>query len=540
MGETGGKSVAGELVLDETVTHSAAGSARQRPEVTAGDLWRTFRGAAPALLAGLILLGWAFTTEAMAAWRVWMDSTAYSHCLFVLPIALYLAWDRRGHVVGVPIVALPWAGALVLPMGVAWLLAERLGIMEGRQLVALSIVEVLFLAVLGWRMARALAAPLLYLYFLVPFGAFLTPVLQDWTATFSIFGLEFLEIPHYADHYLIEIAAGRFYVAEACAGFRFLIATIAFGVLYACLMYRDIWRRVAFIAASIVVPIVANWFRALGIVVLGHVLGSAEAAAADHILYGWVFFSVITLLLTVLGLPFRQELAPPPAAVVVRPATSAGGRPMLAAVALVAVLAWIGPAISGVLDRMAQVALPAPGFAWVTPPGCRAEPVAVDPVAGREVARFACPQGALTATAQLFPPRVNPAAVGAAQRRLTGETDAEDVSTSSLATPGLPVPAWRLTITSGTPPATALSSATALWLDGAPARGGLAGRIAMARNSILGAATAPVVLTVSTRSARPKMGPEEERQKQAFLVSFLRAQTEMAAELARLTRLAGR
>jgi len=37
---------------------------------------------------------------------------------------------------------------------------------------------------------------------------------------------------------------------------------------------------------SIVVPIIANGFRALGIVWLGHILGSAEAAATDHVLYG--------------------------------------------------------------------------------------------------------------------------------------------------------------------------------------------------------------------------------------------------------------
>ena len=528
-----------ERVLDESIPEDAARAARRlaAPVVTAGDLWKTFGASVPALVAGLVLLGFAFATEAVAAWRVWMDSTAYSHCLFVLPIALYLAWDRRGHIVAVPVVALPWAAVAVAPLGLAWLVAERLGIMEGRQLVALTIVEVLFLAVLGWRMARALAAPLLYLYFLVPFGLFLTPILQDWTAWFSVLGLEFLEIPHYVDHYLIEIPAGRFYVAEACAGFRFLVASIAFGVLYACLMYRDLSLRLAFIAMSIIVPIVANWFRALGIIVLGHFLGSAEAAAADHILYGWLFFSAIMLLLTVIGLPFRQEPAPDPerSATVAPPA----GR-VMPAVAAIAVLAWIGPAISMGLDRLAQVDGAAPTFRWTAPAGCTAAPVerAVE-MAGSASTVITCGQMVLTAAAQVFSPRVNPAVVGAAQRRLTGEAQAEDVSSGTLTAAGLVLPTWRLTIANTPLPAGARTTVTALWIDDAPAPGGLFGRIAMARNSIFGAPTAPVVLAVSVRSPRPKMGQEEERYVRKVLTAFLEAQTALSAELRRVARPGG-
>ena len=96
-------------------------------------------------------------------------------------------------------------------------------------------------------------------------------------------------------------------MAEACAGLRFLIASIAFGCLYALLMYRSPVRRGVFIVVSIIVPIIANGFRGLGIVYLGYLLDSAQAAAADHVIYGWIFFSFVILLLIALGLPFRQD-----------------------------------------------------------------------------------------------------------------------------------------------------------------------------------------------------------------------------------------
>ncbi|MBX9750767.1 MAG: exosortase [Roseococcus sp.] len=164
-----------------------------------------------------------------------------------------------------------------------------------------------FLGVFGWRLFRAFAVPLGYLVFLVPFGAFLVPQLQEVTAWMIVAGLSLLGIPHFVDALIIEIPAGIFFVAEACAGLRFLIASLAFGGLYAAVMFRSPGRRVAVMVLALVVPVVANGLRALGIVLLGHHLGSAEAAAADHLIYGWVFFTLVILLLVVAGLPFRQD-----------------------------------------------------------------------------------------------------------------------------------------------------------------------------------------------------------------------------------------
>jgi exosortase A len=257
-------------------------------------------------LAGLALLGWSFQTEVAAALDIWSSSTAYNHCWLVLPIALWLGWTRRARFTGPAEpswLALPIAAGL----GAAWWLADRLGLMEGRQLAALGLVPAWFLGVFGWRLFRGFAVPLGYLVFLVPFGAFLVPLLQRLTAWMIVTGLTLLGIPHFADALIIEIPAGIFLVAEACAGLRFLIASLAFGALYAVVMFHSPGRRLAVMVLALVVPVLANGLRALGIVLLGHHLGSAEAAAADHLIYGWVFFTLVILLLVAAGLPFRQD-----------------------------------------------------------------------------------------------------------------------------------------------------------------------------------------------------------------------------------------
>ena len=151
----------------------------------------------------------------------------------------------------------------------AWLLAERLGIMEGRQLVAMSFVELLFFAVLGPRLWWRVAGPLLYLYFLVPFGDFLTPKLQDITTLRrprpAILAYPRLYRRLYdrnsRRHVLRRGSLRRIAIPDRLDRLR-LPVRIA-DVLQPL-------RRTTFIAASIIVPIIANGFRALGIVALGH------------------------------------------------------------------------------------------------------------------------------------------------------------------------------------------------------------------------------------------------------------------------------
>ncbi len=489
--------------------------------------------AAPALLLGLAALGFLFRSEAMMAWQVWEASTAYSHCYFVLPIAGYLIWDRRRLLIGLHPEPLPAVALLIIPLAIAWLGAERLGIAEGRQLVAMTMLQCLFLGVLGWRMYWGMSAGLLYLYFAVPFGAFLTAPLQHFTARFSKIGLDLLGIPNYVDDLLIDIPAGSFYVAEACAGLRFLIASIAFGVLYSCLIYRSPWRRAGFMLASIVIPIIANAFRALGIVLLGHVLGSAEAAAADHILYGWMFFSIVIVLLIVAGMPFREDsedhAIPTPNA----PAEGDGRfamRPMLAA-GLVGVFAAIGPAIAVVIDR--NVAPPAPVSLprFTAPAGCTLAP---NQEPGRQL--FTCGPLELGARIEIFAPRANPNRLIVARRQATGEDTAAETENSTLDMPGAFPERWRLTVT--TEPG--WMTATTLWLDGEPRGGGVMDRYRQARATLEGSTTAPILVSIGVRSPKERMGPADREMVQKLIRSFITAQRNLGDQIIRLSAEAAR
>ncbi|MDP9097295.1 MAG: exosortase [Pseudomonadota bacterium] len=479
------------------------------------------------LLAGCSLLVGLFFVEARAAVEVWNASTAYGHCYLVLPMTAYLLWDRR-EVFGTTTVHSEFGWSLLaLPLAGLWLAAERLGIMEGRQLVAIAGFELFFLVVLGRRLFWQLSGPLLYLVFLVPFGAFLTPVLQRFTAIFSIIGLDLLAIPNFSDNFVIETPAGVFFVAEACAGLRFLIAAVAFGVFYALLNFRSPVRRAAFMAASVAVPVVANGFRALGIVVLGQILGSAEAAVADHIIYGWLFFSIVMLLLVAAGHPFRETSTVGAAPRVLMEPTERG-RLFVGAVVTVGLLA-LGPGLAGLIDmRAVGTALTAMPTLRM-PAGC-APASAEDqsePASRRIMVR--CDSSVFEVVMSLFPARSTASALVAERRRITQEVGAEDVTVAGLGDDG-DWGEWSLVQTTDPNRVTALAS----WVDGAPVRSGMAGRMAQARDSLLGSDHAPVLMTIT--SAEPARVQSADRRRTLDRVrSLVQAQTGLNAQVAALS-----
>jgi exosortase A len=493
-------------------TSPAASTSTVQP----GAGWTT-----PLVALAIALAAWGalFATEIAAAVAVWDSSTAYNHCWLILPIAGWLGWQRRARLRGLVPAPSARLALLMLPLGVGWLLAERLGIMEGRQLAALAIAVVMTVVILGEGFGRAMLAPLAYLVFLVPFGAFTVPALQRVTSRIIEFLLGFTGIPHFVDDIVIEIPAGTFLVAEACAGLRFLIAAIAFGALYALVMFRSPGRRVAVMVLSVVVPIVANGLRGFGLVMLGHVSGSAAAVDADHVLYGWVFFSIVLLLLILVGLPFREDGAAPAVAPLGRQPAPRG----VVAFGTVAVLA-VGVAATG------PVAAEALDSAGRTPPTVLE--VALDPpegcVAEAQGARLRCGEMLATARVIVFSPRTNWSAVVAERHRLL---DGSDVDMTYRIVPPGGAAVWDVRQPNGG----GRARAVATWLDGRPAGAGVRDRARQAWNALSGGSAQPVVAGVEIRAA--EAGTPTGRRERDVLEQVLAAQTgELVARAVAVSR----
>ncbi len=256
----------------------------------------------------LLVLGALYWGDVRDAVRVWWISPTFSHCFLIIPVSAYLIWGKRHVLAQLTPAAFPKALLLALPVMAASFVGSLASINEVEQLAFVAYVQILTLAVLGPQVYRKILFPSLFLFFLVPMGEYLIPPLQRFTTWFIDTGLNLLGILHYTEGTLIQLANGSFRVVEACAGLRFLIATIAVGVLFAHFTYRKRTKIALFLAACVIVPIISNGFRALGIVLLAHFSDNKIAVGADHLVYGWGFSVAILALLMLVGSRFADDM----------------------------------------------------------------------------------------------------------------------------------------------------------------------------------------------------------------------------------------
>jgi EpsI family protein len=167
--------------------------------------------------------------------------------------------------------------------------------------------------------------------------------MQNFAARFVDISLNLIGVPHYMEGTVIELTNGRFEIAEACAGLRFLIATVTLGILFSYLMYTRIYKAVLFLIASVAIPLIGNGLRCVGIILLAHYTNNEYGAGADHIVYGWGFNVAILLVLIFLGSLFRDESQKLPSTPSQTKKSDTTGSIVLVAI-LTALLASAGPA----------------------------------------------------------------------------------------------------------------------------------------------------------------------------------------------------
>ncbi len=312
------------------------------------DAARAGWGAVLAALAlVLAILALLFLDTARSMVLIWMRSDTYAHGFLILPISLWLVWERRGalvHAVPQPTLTPVW---LMLPLGLLWLLGHLVDVLVVQQYAFVGLWILAIWAMLGTSLARFLAFPIGFLLFAVPVGEGLMYPMMNFTADFTVGMLRLTGIPVFRDGTFFSIPSGDWSVVEACSGIRYLLASVTLGVLYAYLTYTRLWKRLVFTGFAILVPVLANGLRAYMIVMIAHLSDMRLATGVDHLIYGWVFFGVVVTVMFAVGAFWRD----PPTDALPRPSLPANGRglPAVALSAVAALALW--PGLAWVLDR---------------------------------------------------------------------------------------------------------------------------------------------------------------------------------------------
>ena len=259
---------------------------------------------------GLLFLVVLFRGTAGSILQLWIDDFAYSHGFLILPIAAWLVWERRHALLAAPLRPTAWALLPLCAFAGVWLAAQVVSIQVVSQFALVALANCLLLALLGPAGFRTLLFPALFLFTAIPVGQGLTPELQAWTANIAAAALRATGMPVFQEGLQLATPIGNFAVADECSGLRFLTATLTLAILVSAQFYTSWRRRIAFLALALVIPILANGLRVYTIILLARTFGLEFAASVDHVVYGWIFLSLVTGLLLMVGWSFRQPPAP--------------------------------------------------------------------------------------------------------------------------------------------------------------------------------------------------------------------------------------
>jgi exosortase A len=319
---------------------------------------------------------------------MWWRSKTYTHGFVIAPISAWLVWSRRAYYLHLSPSVSYRAFVAMLASGLIWLSADLSHVVVVAQLATVALLISGFWAVLGNAVALSLSFPLMFLFFMVPMGEELIPSLIEFTTTFTVKLLRLTGLPVYREGSSFTLTSGSWSVIDACSGIGYLIASVTLGFVFAYLNYAAYSKRALFMLLSIIVPIIANGFRAYLIVMIGHLSNMTLAVGVDHLIYGGVFFGLVMLLLFYLGSFWRD---PPftPISIVSKRFVGDGNPPTWLSAMLVVVFFCIWPPLSSwLIDKQTNTGLPAyvlnadpRGWHSVPPPPWQWQPQFDDAVA---------------------------------------------------------------------------------------------------------------------------------------------------------------
>ncbi len=238
--------------------------------------------------------------------RYAMDNGLWSHVLLVPPISIYLVWIKRPRLPAAERSFSIYAG-IPLAIGIIaaatlWIVRLRGGDFAPSDSLSITILSfVLFLVsgaawIYGAARARALAFPLAFLLFMVPFPAFLIHAIEAFfqhaSAEAASLMLAASQTPILRDGLFFKLPGITIEVARECSGVRSTLVLFITSLVGGYLFFQSNHHRAIIALAIIPIAIVRNGLRIFTIAMLCVHWGPEMIHSVIHRRGGPFFFAL--------------------------------------------------------------------------------------------------------------------------------------------------------------------------------------------------------------------------------------------------------
>ena len=268
----------------------------------------------PVMNSTWILLGIFFAVFTAGFWPLFQklcmrwDSGDSSYCYLVVPLFLYLCWEKRGEFQFGRFVWYSW-GLIPVMLSVLMMIAGELGSMETLLFIGIwGCIAGIMLILYGLRL-RHLLFPLLILAFILPLPPYvnrmLTFNLKMAASTLSVMMFRLAGVPVLQEGNIIDLGITQLQMVDACSGLRYFVPLVLMSLLLGFFFCRRFWQRAVLLVIVLPLSIGVNALRVCATGML-HVWGYSELAESFfHELSGLVIFLLAGVILFGLSMILR-------------------------------------------------------------------------------------------------------------------------------------------------------------------------------------------------------------------------------------------
>jgi len=261
----------------------------------------------PLLLSLFVLLG-AFCLQYCSEFAnllIRWNHQDFSYCYLVPFLFMYLIYTNRHALKSYEIQSSRLGIAVLLLSGFIYLLG-KLGSIETLVYISIWLVFVgLVVLLMGVKITRALAFPLIVLAFIVPLPRFLNNLftfkLKLVSSAVAVKMMQLKGLSVLREGNIIDLGVTQLQLVDACSGLRYVYPLLLIGLLFGYLFHRKWWERAVILLVTIPISVLSN---ALRIAITGYLTMEVSAKAAEtffHGFSGWLIFIISFAFLAVIS-----------------------------------------------------------------------------------------------------------------------------------------------------------------------------------------------------------------------------------------------
>lgn len=232
--------------------------------------------------------------------KKWLASDDYTHAFFIVPVIVYMIWQKREHLINKKGGSL--LGFILVVISILlYLVSLQLQIPTLIFLATVASIISALIYIAGFHILKELAIPILLLFMIIPIPnqllSMLTASLQLKISAISEIFIRQLSVPIFREGNVLQIQNMSFQVVEACSGIRSLISMTTLSILIGYFTLTRIWSVTLLFLFSIPVAIVINIIRVVTLVLAFHYFHIDLSVGVSHTITGLVLFILGLVLL---------------------------------------------------------------------------------------------------------------------------------------------------------------------------------------------------------------------------------------------------